>query len=51
MCLVDQGLTEEDLDRAAGIAMQNSYATPRPFAQADIRALLQDAWAGTRPQT
>ncbi len=43
------GLTESDLDRAAGIAVQNSYANPRPLEEDDIRALLQAAWEGARP--
>lgn len=47
--LSDLGLTEADLDRAAGIAVQNSYANPRPFGEDDIRALLQAAWEGARP--
>lgn len=47
--LRDLGLTEADLDRAAGIAVQNPYANPRPFTEADIRALLQAAWEGRRP--
>ena len=51
MCLADLGLTEADLDRAAAIAVENPYANPRPFGQADIRALLQAAWEGTRPTT
>ncbi|MGJ4891536.1 maleylacetate reductase [Bradyrhizobium sp. HKCCYLRH3099] len=47
--LKDFGLTEPDLERAAAIAVKNPYANPRPFNQADIRALLQDAWSGTEP--
>ncbi len=47
--LQDLGLAEADLDRAADIAVQSPYANPRPFQRADIRALLQDAWAGNRP--
>ncbi|GLH79063.1 maleylacetate reductase [Bradyrhizobium sp. SSBR45G] len=47
--LRDLGLTEPDLDRAAAIAVRSPYANPRPFGQAEIRALLQDAWAGTEP--
>jgi maleylacetate reductase len=49
MRLADLGLAEADLDRAAAIAVENPYANPRPFGQADIRALLQAAWEGTRP--
>jgi maleylacetate reductase len=49
MRLADLGLAEADLDRAADIAVQSPYANPRPFDRADIRGLLQDAWAGNRP--
>ncbi|QYZ71989.1 maleylacetate reductase [Neotabrizicola shimadae] len=48
--LADLGLTEADLDRAAGIALRNSYDNPRPFTERDIRDLLQAAWEGRRPQ-
>ncbi len=49
--LRDLGLEEADLDRAAGIAVRNPYANPRPFGQGDIRDLLQAAWEGRRPGT
>ncbi|MBB5221882.1 maleylacetate reductase [Amaricoccus macauensis] len=49
LALKDLGLTEADLDRAAEIATRNPYANPRPIDQASIRALLQDAWEGSRP--
>ncbi|KGF69492.1 Maleylacetate reductase [Hoeflea sp. BAL378] len=48
--LADLCLSEADLDTAAEIAVQNSYANPRPFTQDDIRALLQAAWEGRRPE-
>lgn len=47
--LSDLGLVEADLDRAAAIALENRYANPRPFEKDDIRALLQAAWEGARP--
>ena len=47
--LADLGLAEADLDRAAEIATRNAYANPRPFDRSDIRALLQAAWDGRRP--
>ncbi len=47
--LRDFGLSEADLDRAAGIAVKNPYWNPRPFDRESIRALLQDAWEGRRP--
>jgi maleylacetate reductase len=48
--LSDLGLSEADLDKAAEIAVQNSYENPRPFTQDDIRVLLQAAWEGQRPE-
>jgi maleylacetate reductase len=47
--LKNLGLREVDLDRAAAIAVKNPYFNPRPFDQAAIRALLQDAWIGREP--
>jgi maleylacetate reductase len=47
--LKDFGLSESDLDRAAGIAVTNPYWNPRAFDKQSIRALLQDAWDGRRP--
>jgi maleylacetate reductase len=49
MALREFGLSEADLDRAADIATKNPYSNPRPIDRALIRALLQDAWSGTRP--
>ncbi len=49
LALRDLGLTAEDLDRAAGIAVANPNANPRPFERADIRELLQAAWEGVCP--
>ena len=43
------GMAEADLDRAAEIAVANPYWNPRPIERAGIRALLQHAWEGTRP--
>jgi len=45
------GLKETDLDKAADIASQNPYYNPRPVTRDGIRALLQDAFEGRRPQT
>ncbi|QPC90188.1 maleylacetate reductase [Mesorhizobium sp. INR15] len=50
LTLSELGLKQVDLDRAAEIATQNPYWNPRPFDRAAIRALLQDAWEGRRPQ-
>ncbi len=43
------GLAEADLDHAADLAVRNPYWNPRPIERAAIRALLQRAWAGDRP--
>ncbi|WP_420344791.1 hypothetical protein [Paenirhodobacter sp.] len=48
--LRDLGLRETDLDRAADIAVQNPYWNPRPVERDGIRALLQRAWEGARPE-
>lgn len=48
--LKDLGLAEADLDRAADLAVQNSYWNPRPIEREAIRALLQRAWVGARPE-
>lgn len=50
LTLKELGLKQDDLDRAAEIATKNPYWNPRPFDRAAIRALLQDAWEGRRPQ-
>jgi maleylacetate reductase len=50
LTLMELGLKQADLDRAAEIATQNPYWNPRPFDRAAIRVLLQDAWEGRRPQ-
>lgn len=51
MALRDLGLTEADLDKAAEIATENPYWNPRPIDKPSIRALLQQAWKGSRPTT
>lgn len=45
------GLAEADLERAADLAVADPYWNPRPVDRAGIRALLQDAWQGRRPET
>jgi maleylacetate reductase len=50
MTLKSLGLTEAGLDCAASIATRNPYWNPRPIDCDAIRALLQDAWEGTRPK-
>lgn len=49
LSLKDFGLTQADLDRAAEIATENPYWNPRPIDLKSIRALLQQAWEGVRP--
>ncbi|MCY1306330.1 Maleylacetate reductase [compost metagenome] len=49
LALKDLGLLEADLDRTAAIATENPYWNPRPIDRQSIRALLQDAWEGSRP--
>ncbi|KAH8816583.1 putative maleylacetate reductase [Xylogone sp. PMI_703] len=44
--LKDFGLKEEDVDKAAEIAVQNAYWNPRPIEKEPIRELLRRAWAG-----
>lgn len=51
LALKELGLSESDLDRAAELATKNAYANPRPIDRASIRALLQEAWEGARPES
>lgn len=44
------GMKAGDLDKAAGIAVQNPYYNPHPVTRDGIRALLQHAFEGRRPQ-
>lgn len=43
------GMAENDIDRAADLAVQNPYWNPRPVERAAIRELIAAAWAGERP--
>ena len=43
------GMSSSDLDRAADLAMQNSYPNPVPLQRERLRELLQRAWEGARP--
>lgn len=49
VALRDIGMREEDLDRAADIALASPYWNPRPIEREPIRALLQAAYEGVRP--
>ena len=50
MRLRDLGLSEDDMAKAATIALEKPYDNPRPFDRDAIHALLRAAWAGDRPQ-
>jgi maleylacetate reductase len=43
------GLKHEDLVKAADLAVQNPYYNPRPVTREGVLALLEDAFAGRRP--
>jgi maleylacetate reductase len=47
--LAQLGMRADDLDRAADLAVRNQYPNPRPLERGAIRALLQRAFDGTRP--
>ena len=47
--LKDIGMLADGLDRAADLAVQNQYPNPRPLERVAIRALLQRAFDGARP--
>ncbi|KAJ5981582.1 hypothetical protein N7499_002927 [Penicillium canescens] len=44
--MMDFGMKEEDIDKAADIAISNAYWNPRPIEHAPIRELLRRVWAG-----
>jgi alcohol dehydrogenase class IV len=44
------GMPEAGLDRAADLAAASPYPNPRPLERAALRALLQRAYDGDRPQ-
>ena len=47
--LAEIGLRERDLDRAADLAAEDPYPNPTPITRAGLRALLDDAFHGRRP--
>ena len=49
IALKELGVQEDDLDRAAQLAVQTPYYNPRPFTQEAIRSLLDNAFHGRRP--
>lgn len=44
--LIDFGLKEEDVTKAAEIALSKPYPNPRPLEMASIQELIRRAWAG-----
>ncbi|KAF2501369.1 maleylacetate reductase [Lophium mytilinum] len=44
--LKDYGMTEEDVEKAAEIAVSNPYYNPRPVEREPVRELIRRAWAG-----
>lgn len=49
MALKEFGLKEKQLDRAAELAVKNSYWNPHPVDQREIRDMLQSIWSGDVP--
>lgn len=47
--LAEIGVREADLDRAADVIASVEIANPRPATRDDVRALIDDAYAGRRP--
>jgi maleylacetate reductase len=50
VALKDIGMPQDGLDRAADLAVANPYWNPRPIEWAGVRALLDDAFFGRRPE-
>lgn len=50
IALKDLGMPEAGIDKATEITLANPYWNPRPFEKDAIRAIIQAAWDGTRPQ-
>lgn len=48
--LKDLGMPRDGIDKATQIAFKNPYFNPRPLEEAPIRALIENAWIGQRPQ-
>ena len=49
LALRDVGMPESGIDRAADLAVTNSYWNPRPLERNAIRDLIARAWAGKPP--
>ncbi len=50
LALKDIGMPLEGLDRAAGLATESPYYNPRQSTRPEIRALLEQAFDGCRPE-
>jgi maleylacetate reductase len=50
LALKQLGMPREGIDRAAVLAVASPYPNPRPLEREGIRALLDDAFHGRRPQ-
>ena len=48
--LKDIGMPESGIEQAVELALKNPYWNPRPLVRADIKALIQRAWAGEAPK-
>ena len=48
--LKDIGMPVDGLDRAATLATENQYPNPRPVEYGPVRALLESAYYGRRPE-
>jgi len=49
VALKEIGMPADGLDRAARLATENPYYSPRPIEYAGVRQLLDDAYVGRRP--
>ncbi|WP_179400933.1 maleylacetate reductase [Burkholderia guangdongensis] len=49
LALKDIGMREGDIDTVLDLALQNPYWNPRPVERAPLRALLEAAYEGRRP--
>lgn len=47
----DFGMKEDDIDKAADIAVSNPYWNPREIERAPIRELIRRVWAGEDART
>jgi alcohol dehydrogenase class IV len=49
--LKELGMSEGDIDAAAGLAVERPYWNPRPVERAALRDLIARAWAGDPPRS